>query len=55
MGSEAAVREAFEQDVTAFLISVREDMGASADPMQAYAESGYQEKIVSRGIGGAGW
>ena len=53
--AEAAVRDAFEQDVTALLQVVREELGAAADPMKAYAASGYGEKILSRGTGGASW
>jgi L-rhamnose isomerase/sugar isomerase len=55
MAAEAAVRDAFEQDVTAFLASVREEMGAAGDPMQAFMGSGYTEKIAVRGMGGSGW
>ena len=53
--AEAAVRDAFEQDVTALLEVVREELGAAADPMKAYAKSGYGEKILPRGVGGASW
>jgi len=55
LGAEAAVREAFEQDVTPLLQSLREERGLPLDPMKAFHESGYQEKIASRGKGGAGW
>ncbi len=53
--AEAAVRDAFEQDVTAFLQVTREELGAAADPMKAFAQSGYGEKILARGVGGASW
>jgi L-rhamnose isomerase/sugar isomerase len=53
--AEAAVRDAFEQDVTSLLQVVREELGAAADPMKAYKDSGYGEKILSRGKGGASW
>jgi L-rhamnose isomerase/sugar isomerase len=53
--AEAAVRDAYEQDVTALLQIVREELGAAADPMKAYAASGYGEKILARGKGGASW
>ncbi|MDN5277926.1 MAG: L-rhamnose isomerase / sugar isomerase [Clostridiales bacterium] len=55
MAAEAAVREAFECDVTPLLEAVREEMGLAPDPMKAYLESGYGEKILQRGIGGQGW
>ncbi|HYF48894.1 MAG TPA: L-rhamnose isomerase [Planctomycetota bacterium] len=53
--AEAAVRDAFEQDVTPLLHAVREEMKVPVDPMKAYFETGYQEKIQSRGVGGASW
>lgn len=53
--SEAAVRDAFEQDVTSLLQIVREEIGAAADPMKAYQASGYGEQILGRGKGGASW
>lgn len=53
--AEAAVRDAFEQDVTSLLHVVREEMKVPADPMKAFLNSGYTEKIKSRGVGGASW
>ncbi|MDQ0300096.1 L-rhamnose isomerase/sugar isomerase [Salibacterium salarium] len=53
--AEQAVREAYECDVTPLLQAVREEMGAAVDPMKAYQESGYAEKILTRGKGGASW
>lgn len=53
--AEAAVREAFEQDVTPLLQVVREEMGVPANPMEAYIASGYENGIVSRGKGGMSW
>ncbi|OYD07301.1 L-rhamnose isomerase [Paludifilum halophilum] len=53
--AEALIREAFEQDVEPLLQVVREEMGLPQDPMQAFFESGYLEKIQERGIGGASW
>lgn len=55
MEAEATVREAFEQDVTPWLGRLREEMGLHPDPMTAFRESGYQEKIANRGTGGASW
>lgn len=55
MAAEDAVRSAFEIDVTPLLVSIREELGLPADPMKAYRESGYAERIASRGVGGASW
>jgi L-rhamnose isomerase/sugar isomerase len=54
MAAEACVREAFEQDVAPLLVSVREEMGVPADPIAAYALTGYEDKIASRKPA-AGW
>ncbi|HEY0827852.1 MAG TPA: L-rhamnose isomerase [Bacilli bacterium] len=53
--AEAAVREAYEQDVTPMLHAVREEVGAEKDPMKAFFQSGYLDKISVRGVGGASW
>lgn len=55
LASENAVREAFECDVTPLLHVVREEMSVPIDPMRAYLNSGYAEKIRPRGKGGASW
>jgi L-rhamnose isomerase/sugar isomerase len=55
LGAEHAVRRAFEFDVNPLLQAVREEIGVPADPMQAYKKSGYGEKILARGKGGASW
>lgn len=55
MEAEATVREAFEQDVTPWLGNLREEMNLHPDPMTAFRESGYTEKVASRGAGGASW
>ena len=54
MAAEACMREAFEQDVTPLLVSIREEKGLPADPMAAYAASGYQDQIAGRAEG-SGW
>jgi L-rhamnose isomerase/sugar isomerase len=54
MAAEACVREAFEQDVSPLLISLREEMGVPVDPMDAYQKSGYEAKIATRKPSG-GW
>jgi len=53
--AEQTLREAFEQDVTPLLYAVREEMGVPVDPMEAYLNSDYPEKILARGKGGASW
>jgi L-rhamnose isomerase/sugar isomerase len=55
LGAEDAVRKAFEFDVAPLLQAVREEMGVPVDPMKAYLQSGYEEKIAARGVGGASW
>ena len=56
LGAEAAVREAFEQDVTPLLEAWRDEKGLHPNPMKAFAESGYGAKVAAeRGVGGASW
>ncbi|MFB5663661.1 L-rhamnose isomerase [Alteribacillus sp. HJP-4] len=55
LAAEQAVRDAYESDVTPLLQAVREEIGAAVHPLKAYQESGYGEKILSRGKGGASW
>lgn len=55
MDAEAAVREAFEQDVTWWLGAYREKRGLPRDPMRAFLESGYADRVAERGVGGASW
>lgn len=55
LAAENAVREAFEFDVTPLLLTVREEMKVPADPMRAYLNSGYADRIRARGKGGASW
>ena len=49
--------DAYNTDVRTLCAKVREDLGASADPIPAFRESGYLERAVEeRGEGvGAGW
>ena len=49
--------DAFYTDVRPALAAWRESRGLPADPMKAYAASGYQEKIEDERVGGtqAGW
>lgn len=55
LGAENAVREAYEFDVSPLLAFIREEQGLPVDPMRTFLESGYQEKIAARGVGGSSW
>jgi L-rhamnose isomerase/sugar isomerase len=55
MEAEAAVREAYEQDVTWWLEAEREQRNLPRNPMRAFKESGYASQVAERGTGGASW
>ena len=57
LGANAVLMDAFYTDVRPDLAAWRESRGLPADPMRAYADSGYQTKISNDRIGGhqAGW
>jgi L-rhamnose isomerase/sugar isomerase len=57
LGANAILMDAFYTDVRPALAEWRESRGLPADPIKAYAESGYQQKIESERAGGtqAGW
>ncbi len=57
LGANAVLMDAFYTDVRPDLAAWRESRSLPADPMRAYAESGYQTKISNDRIGGhqAGW
>jgi len=57
LGANAVLMDAFYTDVRPALAEWRESRGLAADPMAAYAASGYQEKIAADRVGGvqAGW
>ena len=57
LGANAVLMDAYNTDVRPLLAQLREDAGLDADPMAAYARSGYAERIVSERVGGkqAGW
>ncbi|GAB2845465.1 L-rhamnose isomerase [Microbacterium insulae] len=57
LGAQAVFMDAFYTDVRPALAAWREDRGLPADPMAAYAASGYQEQIAADRVGGtqAGW
>jgi len=57
LGANGIFMDAFYTDVRPDLAAWRESRGLPADPMAAYAASGYQEKIEADRVGGAqaGW
>ncbi|MEV8252439.1 L-rhamnose isomerase [Rhodoglobus sp. NPDC076762] len=57
LGANGILMDAFYTDVRADLAAWRESRGLPADPMAAYAASGYQQKIAEERVGGvqAGW
>lgn len=57
LGAQAVFMDAFYTDVRPALASWRESRGLPADPMAAYAASGYQQQIAADRVGGtqAGW
>jgi L-rhamnose isomerase/sugar isomerase len=57
LGANAILMDAFYTDVRGDLATWRESRGLPADPMAAYAASGYQQKIAADRVGGvqAGW
>src|SRR6478752_608267 len=57
LGAHAVLMDAFYTDVRADLADWRVSRGLPADPMKAYAASGYQDRIVADRVGGtqAGW
>lgn len=52
LGANGIFMDAFYTDVRPRLAQWREDHGLPADPMRAYRESGYQERIESDRVGG---
>ncbi|MFF5013233.1 L-rhamnose isomerase [Streptomyces sp. NPDC001165] len=57
LGANAVLMDAYNADVRPLLGEVREEMGLDADPLAAYARSGWAERIVAERVGGeqAGW
>ncbi|MGO4257393.1 L-rhamnose isomerase [Marmoricola sp. RAF53] len=57
LGANQIFMDAFYTDVRRDLAGYREDRGLPADPMAAFAASGYQEQIEADRVGGAqaGW
>ncbi|HZS91211.1 MAG TPA: L-rhamnose isomerase [Chloroflexota bacterium] len=52
LGAHRVVMEAYETDVRPLLVRLREEMGRPADPLRAYRESGYQQKVERERVGG---
>ncbi|WP_020109374.1 L-rhamnose isomerase [Nocardia sp. 348MFTsu5.1] len=52
LGANGIFMDAFYTDVRPELAQWRAERGLPADPMAAYAESGYREKIVAERVGG---
>ncbi len=57
LGAHEVFNDAFYTDVRPALADWRETRGLPANPMTAYAASGYQEQIEADRVGGeqAGW
>ena len=57
LGANAVLMDAYNTDVRPLLAELRAGLGLAADPMAAYAASGYAERIVADRVGGqqAGW
>jgi L-rhamnose isomerase / sugar isomerase len=57
LGANAVLMDAYDTDVRPLLAEWRTERGLPADPMGAYAASGYRERIVAERVGGnqAGW
>ncbi|MBL3699319.1 L-rhamnose isomerase [Leucobacter luti] len=53
LGANAVFMDAFYTDVRPALAEWRESRGLPADPMAAYAASGYQQRINAERVGGA--
>ncbi|HIT76991.1 MAG TPA: L-rhamnose isomerase [Candidatus Avipropionibacterium avicola] len=57
LGANAVLMDAYHTDVRADLAQWRQDRGLPGDPMKAFADSGYLERISADRVGGqqAGW
>ena len=57
LGANAVLMDAYNTDVRPLLAEMREEQGLAADPMAAFAASGYAKTIAAERIGGAqaGW
>ncbi len=57
LGANAVLMDAYNTDVRPLLADLRSEQGLDPNPMDAYARSGYAERIVAARVGGAqaGW
>jgi L-rhamnose isomerase/sugar isomerase len=57
LGANGVLMDAYNTDVRPLLADLRVEQGLDADPMGAFARSGYAETIVAERVGGtqAGW
>jgi L-rhamnose isomerase/sugar isomerase len=57
LGANAVFMDAYNSDVRPLLAEVRTGLGLDPDPIEAYARSGYGDRIVAERVGGqqAGW
>lgn len=57
IAAHRVLMDAFETDVRPLLALVRTELGGAADPLAAYRQSGYQQKIERERVGGQamGW
>jgi L-rhamnose isomerase / sugar isomerase len=57
LGANAVLMDAYNTDVRPLLRDLRREAGLDADPLAAYARSGYADRIVAERVGGApaGW
>ncbi|MFD8219208.1 L-rhamnose isomerase [Streptomyces sp. NPDC059697] len=57
LAANAVIMDAYNTDVRPLLGEVREELGLDADPVSAYRQSGWGEKIAAERVGGqqAGW
>jgi L-rhamnose isomerase/sugar isomerase len=57
LGANAILMDAYNSDVRPLLAGMREEMGLDPDPVAAYRQSGYAERVAGERVGGAqaGW
>ena len=57
LGANEIFMDAYNTDVRPLLAEIREEKGLAPDPVRAYRDSGYGEKVAAERVGGtqAGW
>jgi L-rhamnose isomerase/sugar isomerase len=57
LAAHRVLQDAFETDVRPLCAKVRADLGAAPDPIQAFRDSGYAERVAAARVGGeaAAW